>query len=77
MSKNVRTKKCRARNIKSLKMFKLFKKKSEREKLLLLYKKKKNQAFKLSSINRRESDKLEKEANDILIQIDIIDKKAH
>ena len=51
-------------------MFGLFKKKTEKEKLTSLYKKKKEQAFHLSKINRKESDKLEKEANDILLKID-------
>ena len=51
-------------------MFGLFKKKSEKEKLTDLYNKKKEQAFKLSKTNRKESDKLEKEANDILAAID-------
>ena len=51
-------------------MFGLFKKKTKKEKLIDLYNKKKEQAFKLSRINRKESDKLEKEANDILIEID-------
>ena len=45
--------------------FKRNKKKSYQE----LYNKKKEQAFKLSRTNRKESDKLEKEANDILIEI--------
>lgn len=53
-------------------MFGLFKKKTKKEKLLDLYNKKKEQAFKLSRTNRKESDKLEKEANDILIEIDKI-----
>ena len=53
-------------------MFGLFKRKSEKEKLLDLYNKKKEQAFKLSRTNRKESDKLEKEANDILIEIEKI-----
>ena len=53
-------------------MFGLFKKKSKKEKLQELYNKKKEQAFKLSRINRKESDKLEKEANDILIEIEKI-----
>lgn len=53
-------------------MFGLFKKKSKKEKLLDLYNKKKEQAFKLSRTNRKESDKLEKEANDILIEIEKI-----
>jgi hypothetical protein len=56
------------------KMFGLFKKKSEKEKLTDLYKKIKEQAYVLSKTNRKESDKLEKEANDILEKIDIIDE---
>jgi hypothetical protein len=51
-------------------MFKLFKRKSEKEKLEELYYKKKEQAFKMSRINRTESDRLEKEANDVLDKID-------
>ena len=50
-------------------MFGLFKRKSEKEKLEELYCKKKEQAFKMSRINRTESDRLEKEANDILNKI--------
>ena len=53
-------------------MFGLFKKKSKIEKLLELYNKKREQAFKLSRTNRKESDKLEKEAYDILIEIEKI-----
>ena len=48
----------------------LFKSKTKKEKLNDLYYKKKQQAFKLSKTNRRESDKLEKEASDILAEID-------
>jgi len=51
-------------------MFGLFKRKSEKEKLIELYNKKKEQAFKLSRTNRKEGDRLEKEANDILNKID-------
>jgi|TARA_B100000927_G_C16089601_1_gene318596 hypothetical protein len=54
-------------------MFGLFKKKSPREKLMKLYKEKKEMAFIMSRKNRKESDKLEKEADDILKKIDIID----
>ena len=54
-------------------MFGLFKKKTEREKLLDLYKIKKEQAFKLSKVDRKKSDELEKEAHDILLKIDKID----
>ena len=53
-------------------MFGLFKKKSEKEKLTELYNKKKEQAFRLSRTNRKEGDRLEKEANDILNKIDKI-----
>jgi hypothetical protein len=55
-------------------MFGLFKKKSEKEKLSKLYKKIKEQAYILSKTNRRESDKLEKEASDILDKLDDIEK---
>ena len=51
-------------------MFGLFKKKSKKDKLIDLYNKKKEQAFKISRTNRKESDRLEKEANDILIELD-------
>ena len=50
-------------------MFRLFKKKSKKDKLIELYNKKKEQAFKISRTNRKESDRLEKEANDILIEL--------
>ena len=52
------------------KMFGLFKRKTEKEKLMELYTKKKEQAFRLSRTNRKEGDRLEKEANDILSKID-------
>ena len=53
-------------------MFGLFKRKSEKEKLIELYNKKNAQAFRLSRTNRNEGDRLEKEANDILNKIDKI-----
>tara|TARA_R100001377_G_C3188459_1_gene109527 strand:- start:334 stop:498 length:165 start_codon:yes stop_codon:yes gene_type:complete len=53
-------------------MFGLFKRKSEKEKLIELYNKKKEQAFRLSRTNRKEGDRLEKEANNILNKIDKI-----
>ena len=56
-------------------MFGLFRKKTEREKLMILYKKKKEQAYQLSKINRKESDKLEKEANDLIENIDNLENK--
>ena len=55
-------------------MFELFKKKSKKERLTKLYKKIKEQAYILSKTNRKESDKLEKEASDILGKLDDIDK---
>ena len=58
-------------------MFGIFKKKSEREKLLADYKKLKEQAFTLSKTNRSESDRLEKEAHDISLKIDLIDKEKN
>ena len=53
-------------------MFGLFKRKSEKEKLIELYNKKKEQAFRLSRMHRKEGDRLVKEANDILKKIDKI-----
>tara|TARA_B100000965_G_scaffold398470_1_gene416641 strand:+ start:433 stop:615 length:183 start_codon:yes stop_codon:yes gene_type:complete len=58
-------------------MFGLFKKKTEREKLLEMYKKKKEEAFNLSKINRTESDRLEQEAYEISKKIDLLDKKQN
>ena len=56
-------------------MFGLFKKLTEKEKLTNQYRKKKELAYKLSKINRKDSDKAEKEANDILVKINKIDEK--
>tara|TARA_B100000768_G_C11260569_1_gene368606 strand:+ start:608 stop:772 length:165 start_codon:yes stop_codon:yes gene_type:complete len=53
-------------------MFWIFKKKTEKEKLLKEYKKKKERAYSLSKTNRKESDQLEKEADDILNKIDML-----
>ena len=58
-------------------MFGLFKKKTEREKLLETYKKKKEEAFNLSKINRKKSDKLEQEAYEISKKIDLLDKEQN
>ena len=58
-------------------MFGLFKKKTEREKLLETYKKKKEEAFNLSKINRTESDKLEQEAYEISKKIDLLEKEKN
>ena len=58
-------------------MFGLFNKKTEREKLLEIYKKKKEEAFNLSKINRTKSDKLEQEAYEISKKIDLLDKEQN
>ncbi len=47
-------------------MFGIFKNKSEKEKLQIKYQQLKEKAFKMSKINRKESDKLESEAQKIL-----------
>tara|TARA_B100000242_G_scaffold289856_2_gene260338 strand:+ start:209 stop:376 length:168 start_codon:yes stop_codon:yes gene_type:complete len=52
-------------------MFGIFKKKSEKEKLQIKYQQLKEKAFNMSKINRKESDKLEVEAQKIL---DILEK---
>ena len=52
------------------KMFGLFKRKSEKDKLEELYRKKKEQAFRMSRTNRKEGDRLEAQANEILNKID-------
>ena len=46
-----------------------FSRKSKKEKLNEQYKKKLEQAFKMSTSNRTESDRLTKEANEILEEI--------
>ena len=55
-------------------MFGIFKRKTEKEKLLVRYKKVKDEAYRLSKIDRRKSDEKEKEANDILDAIDKIER---
>jgi hypothetical protein len=54
-------------------MFGIFKRKTEKEKLLIRYKKIKNEAFILSKVDRRKSDEKEKEANDIIDAINKIE----
>ena len=56
-------------------MFSIFKKKSPKEKLIAEYKKKKEKAFKISSVDRRKSDELEAEAAEILKKIDELEDK--
>lgn len=55
-------------------MFKLFKKKSEEEKLQEKYKKLMEEAFKLQTINRSDSDQKYLEADNVLKQIEALKK---
>ncbi|MDX6747705.1 Lacal_2735 family protein [Polaribacter sp. PL03] len=57
-------------------MFGLFKKKSEVEKLQEKYKKIMEDAYKLQSINRTDSDTKYKEADDILKEIGVLQGKS-
>lgn len=54
-------------------MFGLFKKKSEKEKLQNRYKKLMEEAYKLQSVNRSQSDEKYAEADAILKQIDSLE----
>lgn len=56
-------------------MFKLFKRKTEEEKLQIKYKNLIEESYKFSTINRTKSDRLAYEANEILIQIEILTQK--
>jgi len=56
-------------------MFGIFKKKSEVDKLQEAYKKVMEEAYKLQSINRTDSDTKYKEADDILKKIDALKEK--
>jgi hypothetical protein len=53
-------------------MFGLFKKKSEKEKLQVQYKKLVEEAYKLSHTNRAESDKKTAEADELLKKIEAL-----
>jgi len=55
-------------------MFNLFKKKSELEKLQDKYKKLSEEAFKLSKINRQQSDAKQAEAEEVLKEIERLGK---
>lgn len=57
-------------------MFGIFKKKTEEEKLQEKYKKLMEEAYKLQSINRSDSDTKYKEADDILKKIEAIHDKS-
>jgi len=56
-------------------MFNFFKKKSELDQLQEQYKKLLEESFRLSKIDRTESDKKQFEANEILKKIEVIQKK--
>jgi hypothetical protein len=56
-------------------MFGLFKKKTEEEKLQKLYTNTMEEAYKLQSINRTDSDKKYLEADNILKEIEILQSK--
>ena len=58
-------------------MFGIFKKKSEKEKLIISYNNFKKKAFEQSKINRKESDRLEFEAHEILKKIDAIENSEN
>jgi len=51
-----------------------FTRKSKKEKLNIKYKKKLEEAYKMSTVNRSESDRLTQEANDILEEIKKIEE---
>jgi hypothetical protein len=55
-------------------MFGIFKRKTEKEKLLDLHKRIKDEAYRLSKIDRKKSDEKEKEASDIIKAIEEIEK---
>lgn len=57
-------------------MFGIFKKKTEVEKLQEKYKKLMEEAYKLQSINRTDSDSKYKEADDILKEIETLQAKS-
>jgi hypothetical protein len=57
-------------------MFGIFKKKSAIDKLQEKYKKVIEEAYKLQSINRTDSDSKYKEADDILKEITVLEEKA-
>lgn len=58
-------------------MLRLFSKKTELDRLKLMYKKKLQEAFKKSSINRREGDLLTAEANALLDKIKLIEEQQN
>ena len=57
-------------------MFGIFKKKSDIDKLQDTYKKLMEEAFKLQSINRSDSDKKYKEADNVLKKIEALQTKT-
>ena len=57
-------------------MFGIFKKKSKKDLLLKKYNKLMKEAYNLSHSNRQASDAKTKEANDVLDEINLIDKES-
>lgn len=57
-------------------MFNIFKKKTEVEKLNIQYEKLLEKSYKLSTVNRKLSDSLAAEADEILKQIDVLKKNT-
>ena len=56
-------------------MFGLFKKKSEKDKLIAKYKQLKQKAFETSKSNRRQSDQYEAMSHEVLVKIEQIEKQ--
>ncbi len=56
-------------------MFGLFKKKTEKEKLLDQYKKLMKESHNLSTTNRTESDKKHAEAQEVMDKLDLLDNE--
>ena len=55
-------------------MFKLFSRKTELDKLKIAYEKKLKEAYKMSTIDRKKSDSLTAEANEILDKIKAVEQ---
>lgn len=58
-------------------MFGLFKKKSEIDKLYEQYQKLTKEAYRLSTINRKESDQKTFDAEEVMIQIEALKNKSN
>ena len=58
-------------------MFGLFKKKSEKDKLLAQYKQLEQKAFETSKINRRQSDEYEAKSHEVLLKIELRNNRIY